>query len=294
MSTTAVSPGESIDIQGTLSIASQAIAGIADMQAVAVPSLQGLSGPDGTETMRDATFASTFMTPTDLPIERQGRFFSAGIDSFTGIPLPLVAAERAEGNVDLSVTVPADLPAGLYRPRVFFLFVNVPEQPSATPLNLVFGRSGRGNGQTVLLPTVEVGSPQQPRLFMTLLSDTLSNGSRGTRALEDKQKFEISNRILTQSETFVVPRTDASGSPINYLLEPFAPTIGLSNEGVMSQPLVAFEFPSDGLTVTIEKPDGAIVELGPVPFKQSRMQTLKGIGGIDLDSGRGTLPIYFS
>ena len=133
-----------------------------------------------------------------------------------------------------------------------------------------------------------MGNPALPRLDWLLLLDTLSNGSRGIVAVEDADRFGVAQRILTSSDTFVIPRLSAaSGQPLTYRLEPFVPTVGLSDRDIPSPPRIPFRFPSGHLTVTIRQPDGTETVLGPAPFVQSRSKSLVDEDGILLDNGAG-------
>ena len=118
--------------------------------------------------------------------------------------------------------------------------------------------------------------------------DTLSNGSRGVMAVEDADRFGVAQRILTQSEALVVPRLGtASGQPLTYRLEPFAPTVGMGKGGLPSPPRIPFRFPSGSLTVKVRQPDGSERVLGPAPFVQSRSKSLVDDEGDSLDVGGG-------
>src|SRR5262249_17503114 len=119
-----------------------------------------------------------------------------------------------------------------------------------------------------------------------LLADTLSNGTRGTTALEDRGHFALASRVLTQSDVFIVPRVDpASGQPVTYRLEPFVPSVshGLEAPVPPSVPLLPFRFPSGSLPVVIQGPDGTIRVLGPAPFVQNRMRSLANVFGTLLE-----------
>ena len=95
--------------------------------------------------------------------------------------------------------------------------------------------------------------------------------------MEDADRFGVAQRILTPSETFVIPRLSvASGQPLTYRLEPFVPTLSLFNitSGMPNSSRIPFQFPSGSLTVTIRHPDGIETVLGPAPFVQSRSKGL--------------------
>ena len=113
-------------------------------------------------------------------------------------------------------------------------------------------------------------------------------------AAEDADRFAIAQRILTTSDTFVIPRLGvASGQPLTYRLEPFVPTVSLANNSSGSppnSPRIPFRFPSGSLTVTIRHPDGTETILGPAPFVQSRSKSpVDEEGGFLFDGGGGHL-----
>ncbi len=79
--------------------------------------------------------------------------------------------------------------------------------------------------------------------------NTFSNGSRGTVAKEDaKTGFGISDRLITNSEKLILPpSTRPDGSVKKYNIEPFIPLTAYSNKEWISNPKVAFKFPSGSL-----------------------------------------------
>ena len=109
--------------------------------------------------------------------------------------------------------------------------------------------------------------------------------------MENADRFGVAQRILTSSETFVIPPQDAvSGQPLTYRLEPFVPTVSLVTKsfgGIPIPPRVPFRFPSGSLTVTIRHPNGTERVLGPAPFVQSRSKSLVSEEGVPLDVGGG-------
>ena len=289
INTQTLAPGGPLRVQGTVRVDSPALQGVNALQVNAGLRLERLSDTDGSESLRRNTFASTFTTPTGLPIERSPLHWDAGLGVYRQVSLVKRAATRAEAEVNLSLTLPPDLPAGYYRP---FLQVWSPEMPAEHPPSRSVIRllhfAGRGSLDEAHLPIIRVGNPAPPRLYWPLLLDTLSNGSRGVVAVEDADYFGVAQRILTSSETFVIPRLSAaSGRPLTYRLEPFVPTVGLSDRDIPSPPRIPFRFPSGSLTVTIRQPDGTERVLGPAPFVQSRLKSLVDEDGFLLDGGGG-------
>ena len=284
LTTHLLAPGAPLRVQGTVRVESPALQGVAALQ---VETGLRLERTDRSSLLHKLS-ASTFLTPTGLPIERESRWWASGLIQGRTMPLVKTAATQAEAQVDLTLSLPPDLPVGYYRPFLDFFF---PDMPAENPPS----RDQLGTRQQItnilVLPIIKVGQPAAPRLEWVLLLDTPSNGSRGVVAVEDAARFGIAQRILTSSDTFVIPRLDAaSGRPLAYRLEPFAPTMSLvidAEGGLPNSPRIPFQFPSGSLTVTIRHPDGTERVLGPAPFVQSRLKGLADEEGTLLDTGGG-------
>ena len=290
INTQALAPGDPLRVHGTVRMDSLALQGIDNLQVETNLLIERLSDTDGSSILPRSTFASTFLTPTGLPIERQPGW-EWNLGQHQQVPLVKTASTQAEAEVDLTLTLPLDLPAGYYRPFLHFIFPELPLEDSpgrsVLPIGDVQG-AGRSSPHESRLPIIRVRNPAPPRLYWPLLLDTLSNGSRGVLAVEDADRFGVAQRILTSSETFVIPRLGSvSGQPLPYRLEPFVPTVGLGNAEFSSPPLIPFRFPSGSLTVRIHQPDGTETILGPAPFVQSRLKSLVDEEGAALDIGGG-------
>ena len=292
INTQTLAPGDPLRVRGTVRVDSSALQGIDGLQVRTSLRLERLSDTDGPSILRSNTFASTFLSPTGLPIERRPRWWDAGLDVERLVPLVKTASIRAAAEVDLTLTLPPDFPAGYYRPFLEFWFPDMPaEDPPSRSIIQLVQTAARSSASDARLPIIRVGSPAPPRLYWTLFMDTPSNGSRGVLASEDVDGFGIAQRILTTSDTFVLPRLGAaSGQPLTYRLEPFVPTASLGNGvvgGLPASPRIPFRFPSGSLTVTIRRPDGAETVLGPASFVQSRSKSLADEQGVLLDEGGG-------
>ena len=279
-------------IRGRVRVDSPALQGVSTLRVGARLELERLSDTDGSSLLRSSTFASTFLTPTGLPIERVYRWWDEGISQYRDLPLVKTATTQAEAEIDLTLPLPPDVPAGYYRPSLNFWFPDMPsEDPPSRSITLRAQQAARGFISDAPLPIIRVGSPAPPRLDWVLLLDTLSNGSRGVVAVEETDRFGVAQRILTSSDTFVIPRLGiASGQPLTYRLEPFIPTMSLgvgSGGEIPAPPLIPFRFPSGSLTVTIRQPDRRETVLGPAPFVQSRSKSLVDEIGELLDFGGG-------
>ena len=287
--TNTLAPGDLLRVHGTVRVDSPVLQGVDTLQVNTALRLERADGPSLLHA--SSSSASTLLTPTGLPIERQGQWWATGFGQYRETPLVKTASTQAEAEVDLTLTLPSNLPAGYYRP---FLNFDFPDMPRENPPSRPFVDNFVQDSGTLILPIITVGNPAPPRLDYVLLLDTLSNGSRGVVAEEDADRFGIAQRILTTSDTFVIPRLGAaSGQPLTYRLEPFAPTVSLMN-GSGNQPpnvpRVPFRFPSGSLTVTIRHPNGIGTVLGPAPFVQSRLKSLVDDEGVLLDHGGGGHP----
>ena len=288
LNTRTPTPGRSpLRVQGTVRVDSPALQGVGSLQVEANLRLERADGPSLLHGNSGA--ASTFLTPTGLPLERWGQWWATGFNQYQQRPLVKTTSTRAEAELDLTLPLPSDLPAGHYRP---FLNFGFPDMPAETPPSRPFV-DHPSQDSLFVLPTITVGKPAPLRLNWVLLLNTPSNGSRGVVAVEDADRFAIAQRIQTSSETFVIPRLSAaSGQPLTYRLEPFVPTVSLSNGSAgdpPTSPRIPFKFPSGSLTVRIRRPDGTQTVLGSAPFVQSRSKILVNDEGDILSIGGGHL-----
>ena len=84
---------------------------------------------------------------------------------------------------------------------------------------------------------ITIGEVERPRLYSALLMNSFSNGSRGVVAAEDKGKFGISGRLVTNADSLIVPPSGKSDTnTITYNIEPFIPLTAYSNKGMDQQP----------------------------------------------------------
>ena len=288
INTHTLAPGNPLRVRGTVQVDSPALQEV-DALAVNIGLwLERLSDTEGSSFFRRNAFTSTFLTPAGLPIERDSAYGNER-EEYQEVSLVKTVSDQAEARVDLTLPLPPDFPAGYYQPILAFHFPDMPQEelPSRSVITEL-NSTGRTSQLEARLPIIQVGSPTPPRLYWPLFLDTLSNGSRGIVAREDTDRFGIAQRILTSSDTFVIPRlSPASGQPLTYRLEPFAPTVGVGNDGRLSLPTIPFRFPSGRLTVRIAQPDGTERVLGPAPFVQSRLKSFVDAEGNLLDTGGG-------
>lgn len=274
------SRGGSITIEGRYRLLHASIEAGATPVVDVIVSLVGLSRADGRSTIDQSAYCSAVMTPTGLPIERAS-FVHAGDLARQSIPLQ-AAGESLQATFRLTTrSIPSEIADGYYRPMIQFVVRGVATADArrigqATRIDHAHRRRILNDRPYGLLPIVRVGNPQAPRLPFTLLIDTLSQGTRGLTAIEDRDRFAVSSRIAMSAERLVVPRIDErTGTPIRYNLEPAALTVAVGNTGVAPNwPTIPFRFPSGSLSLTVKRPNGETTIIGPAPFRQPRLNGL--------------------
>jgi hypothetical protein len=274
-----MNPGAPLQITGQLRIYARDVTTSEAVAALSVNSSLNLApviDKDGLQQRQTNDFVSTSMTPSGLPIERNTGFIAGNICRTEG--LGLIRPGVVEGQWSCSAAVPQEAPPGLYR---LVVNLNVGGMPPRTPRFDGFPLMGQPSPFQGGLAPVRVGNTPL-RLAWTLAMDEFSNGMRGIVAVEDRGKVAVSSKVMTSTDTFVLPlRDDRTGQPSRLRLEPYLPLLSVTpgNGGTPEPPHVAFRFPSGGLTATVRKPDGSQDVIGPVPFAQLAFATPVTRGG---------------
>ena len=232
-----------------------------------------------------ASFVSHLLTPTGLSIERMpGPSLSLGFDN---IRLTRYG-DTLSGPFSMSAELPPGLPQGTYR---LFLTIDLP--PGLEDVGHTLGEFN-SQGPSALLhhrgPTVgivTIGAPQAPRLSAALLIDNPSQGQRGAIANEDRSRFALAARIVTQSDRLVIePQDLGTGELIRYRLEPFFPLVSLADRNLPDEPPIPFDLPGGELTVNVVTPAGETQNLGTHEILQVRIgHAATSIGGLINDGG---------
>lgn len=269
--------GADIELEGPLRIYSRNAANLdpGELNGTGEILLERVIDPQGKQELPNPVFVSHNLTPTGQPIETAGSHGSNdGI--FVG-ELDICCLEAGgpnhlAGNWSASVSVPDDLPDGVYslvfKPNIENVeredlhFEHVFTQIFDTPLT-------RGHATLI-----RIGAPDSARLSWALGMNEFSNGSRGTIALEDRDRMGIAGRITNNSKPLVLPMRDARHGKLHtYRMEPFVPLLGASNRGWLPPPTIPLAFPSGNLTVRVEQPDGSMRNIGQAPFQQFYVHT---------------------
>jgi hypothetical protein len=248
--------------------------------------LRYLFDAEGRSEPWDIWFNAYLFTPTGLPIEHEASGqFQAINDPVALTSLTCVSSHAFEGDLQTTITIPVDLPDGIYRPEAL-LMSDVPLS-SDVPLAVIWYH----NPEVVAgLPSIKVGSPAVPRIPWTLLGDYPVNGHRGLQAREDAGHFVMPTRVLFPPHKVAIPRLDErTGEPLTYRLEPGSHWLSASERRIPPAPHIPLALPSGQLIVEVLKPDGSVDQLGPVPIQQSSVRTPTTPGGDDLAEATGQI-----
>jgi hypothetical protein len=264
--------GRSFTLSGTLTIFSKDLIGASESGVTPQVSivLERLSDAIGSPMQSEHAYTSTIFTPTGLPIERLG-FGPTVSKNWTLVGRRRLAEDRMEVDWSVDIDLPANLPSGLYRPRVRMSATGMP--PHRRHLGILASTEGGGDRSSAL-PLFRVGAEVRERLYWALALDDIVNGARGAVAVEDRGRFAFVNHVVTPGDVTVLQRTNPrTGDPIRYRLEPFLPMVSSSIERLVHPASIPFRFPSGELRVRVSRPSGVIDDLGAAPFVQTRSRS---------------------
>lgn len=273
----AFKPGDSLVLELDVEMdASNLPAGLVGLAMQGKLRLQPVIGADGTQAaggVGSSNGWSSLMTASGLPITNvRGDFPLA--EAATPANVLIRQNNKVIFPLDFSLTLPSDLPEGLY-----------------VPLLQGFGQVGDGNvfaweddspfgvgaastdKQLTRLPiTVNVGGIASGHLLWTLFQDESSQGSRGLVAEEDQARYGLWNTVRYNSPSIILP-LNRNGSPISYPMEPYLLNQLPNAYDSSAPPLVPFLFPGGRLSVQITGPDGQVNDLGSSVILQNQMST---------------------
>ena len=281
--------GGRVQVEGTLTVDAKSVATTTPLRSVLQTFLEAIHVPGTLGARSSSMLTSHLMTPTGFPIERL-RFPAFRHTVQSPVDLIKVSDQRASGSFSFSFELPPDLKDGYYR------LVTYPQGtiPFTAGEHRIWQVDFKRRHGVVRLPMFRVGDPPAPHVPLALLMDQLSNATQGIRAREDRMVFGIASRIATQSDTFIVPRLHPiSGEVLSYRLEPFLPSVSMSDRDPPEIPMIPFRLPSGTLRVTLTRPDGATETIGPAPLLQAWPATIVNRHGHLYDGGGGQITEAF-
>jgi hypothetical protein len=281
-------PGERMRVQGTATL--YAGEGVKPPNVSMDLSAFLVADERGRQVGPNAKFASSFLTPTGVAIERTMSGPQAGQTRVGGTKLSWRwDGSRWTADFSAEVKVPSELREGHYQLAAGPLWLNdvkLEPSPLLTPFDAVV-RDDPSYRAAVGL--VRVGEPAPVRLVTTLLGDLVSEGTRGgILATEDAGLFDISPRDVTRHDS-VVPHADPYGTPFTYRLEPFVPLVDVADRALPNPPSIEPDLARSVLTVTVERPDGGVDVLGPAPLTRYGVGSPITAWGSPLGPGGGEL-----
>ncbi|MEO8397088.1 MAG: hypothetical protein ABI700_29105, partial [Chloroflexota bacterium] len=208
---------------------------------------------------------SSSLTASGMPIDNLSSSLILGEATATSFQL-VRGATDVRFPLDFTVTLPSDLPAGLYVP--YFTGYTQVTDGARVPWD-------QGSGLPARLPlVVNVGAVENVRLLWTLFADDPSDGSRGILPDEDQPYAMLSNRVRFDSPTYILPPfKPGTRDPNPYPLEPYLLDQLPNSYSNDSAPLIPFEFPSGQLQASVTRPNGAVEELGSIAIAQNQLST---------------------
>jgi hypothetical protein len=237
-------------------------------------------------------FMASDLTPTGFPILGRPRpVLETHTEAIVG-PLQRTGDHVIEAPFDTTFQIPTNAPPGIWRPLVFWSIEGVPMSDQWPAIEVMTSLSL----SEAALPPVVVGEvPEDWHIPWRLLAEDFSLGLRGTGAAEDRGRFEIATKIVSQGARYVIPPVDVrTGAPISYRLEPFLPTISINDRRQPFRPIIPFADPAGELTVSVEQPDGTARHLGSAPLVQSFVHSSTTDAGADINIGTIRLDDVYS
>ncbi len=256
-------PGGRLHIRGSLVLSGSKDRGESGLQGEVRFFFHRLFDEKGRQLTPVRILASSYLTPTGLPIEGvEGTSMgeaSAEISWWKGRP----SSRGLSWPVEVDLYLPPNVPPGIY---ALAWRVSLREEERG-PVRF-FQEVQEFRGETLHIFPVE--NPAPPRLLWTLFSGLSSGGSRALLPREAEGNGGLAPAAVFRPREFVAPWRDArSGKPVPYRLEPGLPFVSRANRPfplTVSTPTIPFDLPGGELRVAIQGPRGFQKDLGPVPF----------------------------
>jgi hypothetical protein len=289
-------PGDYLQIAANLQLLSPGISAASDVGAIEVNGfmqMMMIADEQGEPLPAIPAFMSTTLTPTGLPVQGSQRATLPVPGTFSFTPLAFAGGHAIKTELTFVGQIPADAPAGTYRPFITLTFSDTPDDD--TWLAAYVTDQYTFSYEEAPLPPLKVGDAAPAQLQWQLLMDDFVQGTRGTGAREDVGDFGVASEIVTQGAPFYVPPFHAhTGEPIDYRLEPHLPMISFSDRRMPAPPLIPFDLPGGEICVTVQEPNQSSNNLGCAPFAQSFNRTKTTDSGNDLNSGTVQLDDVYS
>jgi hypothetical protein len=288
-------PDDVIQVEGIIKIYSPAITGTTDLESISVYGWTGLVKTHdgaGNPFAAENYFMSTMLTPTGFPIQNGERSSYSIPGNFSSEDFQYLPDHSVEGRFAITLQLPDDLPAGVYRPQFHLGFTDV---PTSTNWLAAYVTQYTYDANSAVLPSIQVGDIDPPRLAWRMLMDDFVQGTRGTSARGEQDVYNLASQIVSQGASYYAPPVDLkTNQQITYRLEPFLPMISFTDRRIPTPPLIPFQLPGGNICVTVLEPDNNLLDLGCDIFNQSSNRTKTTREGADLNTGTTQIDDVYS
>jgi hypothetical protein len=195
-----------------------------------------------------------------------------GVSAAVDIPAHQIVRRRdnvAFFPMDFALTLPDDLPAGLYVP--VFEGEIVGADGTARSWTALDGAPNADAPPTRLPLVINVGAVGAVTLPWALFMDAPSDGARGL--LPENADGALSNRVRFNPPLYVLPPRIPGGDLIPYSLEPALPLLLPNRYDSTSPPLFPVRLPGGQMTVRVTRPDDTTESFGVLSIAQNAVST---------------------
>ncbi|MBK50809.1 MAG: hypothetical protein CMQ45_00290 [Gammaproteobacteria bacterium] len=253
----------------------------------AVPSLGGgtamlelLFNENGEQKAAQPQYSASDLTVTGLPIERASNQDAEAIiiGQFSLTNYESVGTGHGRADWSLVYKVPDETPDGIYQLILTGQGWSMNPWVSGLASERLYYEDVYGEPSFHLTEVhgaarITIGEVQTPRLYSAILLNEVSNGSRGTTAVEDVGKFGFSGHWITNADKLILPKSTREGGRVKkYNIEPFTPLTAYSNKEWLNPPKLPLEFPTGQLSASIVSPSGVQLDVGPHTIKGAYVQ----------------------
>ncbi len=195
-----------------------------------------------------------------------------GVSAAVDIPTHQIIRRRDETAffpMDFALTLPDDLPAGLYVP--IFEGEIIGGNGTARSWAAPDGAASTDAPLTRFPLVIKVGDVGAVTLPWALFMDAPSDGARGL--LPENADGALSNRVRFNPPRYILPPRIPGGDLIPYSLEPALPMLLPNRYDSTSPPLFPVRLPGGQMTVRVTRPDDTTDSFGVLPIVQNVVST---------------------
>lgn len=203
---------------------------------------------------------TTRLTRAGLPVLSAESSIDLGLSKETKLTR---TDNRLSGTIDFDVSLPGNLPPGLYIP-IFRGDIQVADSEwsdwYANRVLSVLGTGPEGDSSTRLPVVLQVGPAPSPQMLWSLFQATSGDGATGLLPV-GTQNIALVNQRHYNPPLLVLP-------PGRYPLEPYLPALFAQGDSALGVPRFPLALPGGEYTVTITQPNAGVDRIAPQAFRQ--------------------------